>query len=116
MVNRPEIKASCLGSIPARNRVLQNFFLLGLVQGFPAGLGSGPDCVHGLPSQDWLQGHGRGRPPSIIPLKPLYNPLTRQGLRREHQEIVDKLRMLVAYRVLICCAFAYLMPNLTMQV
>ena len=32
--------------------------------------------------------------------KTLYNPLTRQGLRREHQEIVDKLRMLVACRVL----------------
>ena len=91
MVNRPEIEASGLGSIPARNSVLPNLV-------FPAGLGSGPDCVHGLPSQDWLQGHGRGRPPSIIPLKPLYNPLTRQGLRREHQEIVDKLRMLVAYR------------------
>ena len=51
----------------------------------------GPGSVPGLPSHDVPLGHGRGgrclSPPSITPLKPLYNPLTRQGLRQQRQKL-----------------------------
>ncbi len=51
----------------------------------------GPGSVPGLSSHDRPLGHGRGgrclSPPSITPLKPLYNPLTQQGLRQQHQEL-----------------------------
>ena len=54
-------------------------------------------------SESGLASGSRARQTSEYnPLKPLYNPLTWQGLRREHQEIVDKLRMLVAYRDATC--------------
>jgi len=63
----------------------------------------GPGSVHGLPSHDRPLGHGRGgrclSPPSITPLKPLYNPLTRQGLRQQRQKL--RTNWLCSWRTMV---------------